>query len=385
MIDFHSVIRWTISLAIYAAILFLIYYFVRGITRRLKNKGRVAKPKQKNGSPRAAKTKDKAELSKFIRRVKRKSGIPREYIILLISSVIAILIVLFGAIFTVTDTVDSNGNGMRELPLNESDTPTASESGDTIPPLDIIIVIATLIALAPYGFYVYLQRKRRIKYEQEFARFLFELSELLRGGLDPVTGVLELQSSTTLEVYGRIESLAPHIDLLAKQLEWGMTFEEGMFELAKQLKSELIEKYTYLVVQASRIGGGIGDVILQCSKDMENTFVLEREKDSLLREYITVIYVAQFILVGLLVLLYQTVLPSLQSMTAAAGAGAITGFAISPVNIDFQTSFFRVMMINGFASGIIGGIMSEGDVRQGIKHSVILVTVSLIVCLIFLT
>ena len=246
-------------------------------------------------------------------------------------------------------------------------------------------MIATLIALAPYGFYVYLQRKRRIKYEQEFARFLFELSELLRGGLDPVAGVLELQSSTTLEVYGRIESLSPHIDLLAKQLEWGMTFEEGMFELAKQLKSELIEKYTYLVVQASRIGGGIGDVILQCSKDMENTFVLEREKDSLLHEYITVIYVAQFILVGLLVLLYQTVLPSLQSMTAAAGAGAITGFAISPVNIDFQTSFFRVMMINGFASGIIGGIMSEGDVRQGIKHSVILVTVSLIVCLIFLT
>jgi len=53
-------------------------------------------------------------------------------------------------------------------------------------------------------------------------------------------------------------------------------------------------------------------------------------------------------------------------------------------NIDFPRAFFHIMMINGFASGIIGGIMSEGDARQGIKHSVILVTVSFVVCLVFL-
>lgn len=151
-------------------------------------------------------------------------------------------------------------------------------------------MIAVLIALAPYGFYVYVQKRRRIRYEQEFARFLFELSELLRGGLDPVAGVIELAASATPDVYRGMESLAPHIDLLAKQLNWGMTFEEGMFDLSKQLKSKFIEKYTYLVVQASRIGGGIGDVIMQCSADMEKTFALEREKDAELKEFILIIY-----------------------------------------------------------------------------------------------
>jgi flagellar protein FlaJ len=159
-----------------------------------------------------------------------------------------------------------------------------------------------------------------------------------------------------------------------------------MFDLSKQLKSKFIEKYTYLVVQASRIGGGIGDVILQCSTDMEKTFALEREKDAELKEFILIIYIAQFILVGMLLMLLQMLIPALQGMAMTPGDDAVTslGFSISPVNIDFPMAFFHVIMINGFASGIIGGIMSEGDARQGIKHSVILMTVSLIVCLIFL-
>ena len=398
-------IRWVVSLAVHAIILFLIYRFaVRGIkwSRLSKNlkarffsrkKDRSVEPKKKE---RAVEPKEKAKklaLAEFIRKAGIRSGLRMEYFVVLIPIVVAIMVVIFGAVFFVPGE-NSDARGQTPLPTPLPSPSPTSESEEIEPrsmdenatPMDKIIVIAALIALAPYGFYVYVQKRRRIRYEREFARFLFELSELLRGGLDPVAGVIELASSATPEVYRRMESLAAHIDLLAKQLKWGMTFEEGMFELAKRLKSELIEKYTYLVVQASRIGGGIGDVIMQCSADMEKTFALEREKDAELREYILIIYIAQFILVAMLVMLQQMVIPALQSMSVASGAEAVTsfGFAIAPLNIDFPRAFFHITMINGFASGIIGGIMSEGDARQGIKHSVILVTVSFVVCLVFL-
>jgi pilus assembly protein TadC len=399
-------IRWSISLAVHAIILFLICHFAARSIRwsklykKLKDRMKVARSLSKKKEKKIVslrvepkEKKKKVGLSEFIRKARTRGSIRREYFIVLIPVVVAIMVVIFGAVFFVPG---KNSNALRQTPFPTplpSPSPT-SESAEIEPQsmdentiaMDKIIVIAGLIALAPYGFYVYMQKRRRIRYEREFARFLFELSELLRGGLDPVAGVIELASSATPEVYRRMESLAPHIDLLAKQLKWGMTFEEGMFELAKRFKSELIEKYTYLVVQASRIGGGIGDVILQCSTDMEKTFALEREKDAELREYILVIYIAQFILVAMLVMLQQMVIPALQSMSAASGAEAVAGFgfAISPVNIDFPRSFFHIMMINGFASGIIGGIMSEGDARQGIKHSVILAAVSFVVCLVFL-
>ncbi len=205
---------------------------------------------------------------------------------MLVPAVVAILFLIFGAVFFVPGQVEpatvvpTPQTSPSPVPESEETVHPAKPSVDkSANPMEKIAVIAMLIALAPYGFYVYVDKRRRIRYEREFARFLFELSELLRGGLDPVAGVIELASSATPEVYRRMESLAPHIDLLAKQLKWGLTFEEGMSELAKRLKSELIEKYTYLVVQASRIGGGMGDVIMQCSADMEKTFALEREKD----------------------------------------------------------------------------------------------------------
>lgn len=401
-------IRWAISLAVYATLLFFIYRFVARCLRRsklykkLRDRFKVArffpkkKPKKKvpsrtDGPPKKEK---KVVLSEFIKKVRIRGGIRREYLIVLIPAVIGIMVAIFGVVFFVSDQVDSESDALGQAPLSTPTPSTTSESGENEPKnrdenaflLNIIIVIAVLIALAPYGFYVYVQKRRRIRHEQEFARFLFELSELLRGGLDPVAGVIELAASATPDVYRGMESLAPHIDLLAKQLKWGMTFEEGMFDLSKQLKSKFIEKYTYLVVQASRIGGGIGDVILQCSTDMEKTFALEREKDAELKEFILIIYIAQFILVGMLLMLLQMLIPALQGMAMTPGDDAVTslGFSISPVNIDFPMAFFHVIMINGFASGIIGGIMSEGDARQGIKHSVILMTVSLIVCLIFL-
>ncbi len=396
-------IRWAVSLAVHAIILFFIYRFAaRGIRRsklykKLKDRTKVTRSLSRREEKKIVslrvepKEKEKkVGLSEFIRKVRIRSGIKIEYFIVVIPAVVAIMVVIFGAVFFVPGQVE-----IEDSTPSPSTTPESEEivlPTDKPPidknaiPMDKIVVIAALIALAPYGFYVYVQKRRRIRYEREFSRFLFELSELLRGGLDPVAGVIELASSATPEVYRRMESLAPHIDLLAKQLKWGMTFEEGMFELAKLLKSELIEKYTYLVVQASRIGGGIGDVIMQCSADMEKTFALEREKDAELREYILIIYIAQFILVAMLVMLQQMVIPALQSMSAASGTEAVTGFgfAIAPINIDFPRSFFHIMMINGFASGIIGGVMSEGDARQGIKHSVILAAVSFVVCLVFL-
>ncbi len=401
-------IRWAICLAVYATLLFFIYRFVARCLRRsklykkLRDRFKVArffpkkKPKKKvssrTGGP--PKKEKKVVLSEFIKKVRIRGGIRREYLIVLIPAVIGIMVAIFGVVFFVSDQVDSESDALGQVPLSTPTPSTTSESGENEPKnrdenaflLNIVIVIAVLIALAPYGFYVYVQKRRRIRHEQEFARFLFELSELLRGGLDPVAGVIELAASATPDVYRGMESLAPHIDLLAKQLKWGMTFEEGMFDLSKQLKSKFIEKYTYLVVQASRIGGGIGDVILQCSTDMEKTFALEREKDAELKEFIMIIYIAQFILVGMLLMLLQMLIPALQGIAMTPGDDAVTslGFSISPVNIDFPMAFFHVIMINGFASGIIGGIMSEGDARQGIKHSVVLMTVSLIVCLIFL-
>jgi flagellar protein FlaJ len=114
--------------------------------------------------------------------------------------------------------------------------------------LDEIFVFAVLIAIAPYAIDITLQKRNTRRKEELYTEFLFKLSELMRGGLDPIKSVKEL-SKTDLGI------LTPHVRIASTAMLYGKSFEESMKSMAKSLHSELVTRYTTLVVQASYSGG----------------------------------------------------------------------------------------------------------------------------------
>lgn len=263
------------------------------------------------------------------------------------------------------------------------------ETQETRNNLDQVIVFAVLIAITPYSIDVYLASKRTRRYEEEFVGFLYELSELLRGGLDPLGAIKEI-ASPALESERSLHALTPHLQKAAAQIGWGVSFEEVISTMAESLKSPLISKYSYLIVQAARLGAINTAIILKSADDLEKTLQLEREKEAGLKEYLLIIYAAQLILIGLIFMLNSTLLPSILSMMSASvgGKGAANfgfGFSLSGLNITkFRTGFFHIIMINAFASGIIAGQLTEGKARHGLKHSVILMILGYTISLAFL-
>lgn len=254
---------------------------------------------------------------------------------------------------------------------------------------DQIIVFAVFIAITPYSIHVYFVERRRKRYEEEFVGFLYELSELLRGGLDPLGAIKEI-ASPALQSERSLHALTPHLQKAAVQIGWGVSFDEVVSTMAESLKSPLISKYSYLIVQASRLGSINTTIILKSADDLEKTLQLEREKEAGLKEYLLIIYAAEFILIGLIFLLNSTLLPSIldmMKMSSSAGDNGMAGFGISSTALDitkFRTAFFHVIMINGFASGIIAGQLAEGKARHGLKHSVILMIIGYAISLAFL-
>jgi len=249
--------------------------------------------------------------------------------------------------------------------------------------LDQIVVFAVLITITPYSIDVYLETRRKKRYEEEFIGFLYELSELLRGGLDPVNAIKEI-ASPALESEQSLNALAPHLKKAAAQIAWGVSFENVISSMAESLKSPLISKYSYLIVQASRLGAVSPAIILKAADDLEKTLQLEREKDAELKEFIMIIYGSELILIGMTYLLNSTLLPSILNMVKG---GTGEAYGISSIGMDigtFRRGFFHVIMINAFASGIIAGQLSEGKARHGLKHSVILMIVGYAVSLAFL-
>lgn len=313
--------------------------------------------------------------------------IKREYIILLIPALIALMLIVVYMLpasekqQTIEYTPeDASASVNINTSLNET---AAIQSKGIKITLDQVIVFAVLITITPYSIDVYLDNRKKRRYEQEFIGFLYELSELLRGGLDPLNAITEI-ASPEVESDQSLNALAPHLKKAAAQIAWGVSFENVISTMAESLKSPLISKYGYLIVQASKLGAISPAIILKAADDLEKTLQLEREKEAELKEFIMIIYAAEAILIGIIYLLNNTLLPSILDMVKG-GSGAAFGISSIGMTISqFRTGFFRVIMINAFASGIIAGQISEGKARHGLKHSVILMIVGYVVSLTFL-
>jgi flagellar protein FlaJ len=313
------------------------------------------------------------------KKIYNKYNLKREHIILLLPALIAVILVVISIL------PSGQQNISEEDYTNVTKEVTITNDQGVPKNLDQVIVFAVLIAITPYSIDVYLTRKRTTRYEEEYIGFLYEFSELLRGGLDPLGAIKEI-ASPALETGRSLQALSPHLKKAAAQIEWGVSFETVIASMAESLKSPLLSKYSKLIVQASRLGAMSPAIILKCADDLEKTLQLEHEKEAALKEYLFIIYAAQFILIGLIFLLNSTLLPSVLSMfKTEMGKGSPLGIAAPSMNLaSFKTGFFHVIMINAFASGIIAGQLTAGKARHGLSHSVILILISYTASLAFL-
>ncbi|VVB96449.1 Type II secretion system (T2SS), protein F [uncultured archaeon] len=318
-----------------------------------------------------------------LKKIYNKYNLKREYIILLLPALIAVILLVI--IIVLPSGQENTGYISEEGFTNASKEVTITKDQGVYKNLDQVLVFAVLIAIIPYSIDVYLARRRIRRYEEEYIGFLYELSELLRGGLDPLNAIKEI-ASPAIETERGLHALSPHLKKAAAQTEWGVSFESVIASMAESLKSPLISKYSKLIVQASRLGAISPAIILKSADDLEKTLQLEHEKEAALKEYLFIIYAAQFILIGLIYILNSSLLPSILNMfKMGTGGGTSFGIAAPKMNLaSFKVGFFHVIMINAFASGIIAGQLTEGKARYGLRHSVILILISYTASLAFL-
>lgn len=321
---------------------------------------------------------------KDLKKIYNKYNLKKEHIILLLPVLIAVILIVVSVLLP--SGQENNGYVSEEGFTNATKEVTITNDQGPYKNLDQVMIFAALIAITPYSIDVYLTRKRIRRYEEEYIGFLYELSELLRGGLDPLGAIKEI-ASPAIETGRGLHALSPYLKEAAAKIEWGVSFETVIAGMADSLKSPLISRYSKLIVQASRLGAISPAIILKSADDLEKTLQLEHEKDAALKEYLFIIYAAQMILIGLIYLLNSTLLPSVLDMfkIGTGGVGSPVGLAAPRMNLaNFKTGFFHVIMINAFASGIIAGQLTEGKARYGLRHSVIMILISYAASLAFL-
>jgi archaellum biogenesis protein FlaJ (TadC family) len=150
--------------------------------------------------------------------------------------------------------------------------------------------------------------------------------------------------------------------------------------MARNIKSDLVQRYATIIGETSRIGGDPAIVIHRAAKDMDDFIKLNKERRRQLTTQASIVYIAVAVL---LIVLYQLVImfPSIGTidfgLMGQTNVEDIKGTAIARMSfIEVKRQFFDLCLINAVGTGTVIGSLIDGHFKYGLIHSLILTAVS---------
>jgi flagellar protein FlaJ len=131
-----------------------------------------------------------------------------------------------------------------------------------------------------------------------------------------------------------------------------------------------------MIIEASRSGGRVEKVFDPMGKFIQTTLLLDKERRTQTRPYIAIIYVAFFVFLFTIVLLFRSFFVSMQGLSVLATA------VLPPSAIE--RIFFHMTSIQAFFGGLVAGKMGEGTIKAGLKHSLVLMLCGYVALKLFL-
>jgi len=233
------------------------------------------------------------------------------------------------------------------------------------------IFFAIFLGTGTFGIYEYLRLRRVRKIDDRFPDFVRDLAESRRAGMTFTKAILYASKGN----YGVLTS---EIKKISQQISWGSSVEEALAAFARRVNTKLIRRTISLIIEASRSGGNVADVLDAASKDAREIRLLERERRSNMMSYVAIIYVGMGVFLLIIAILCVTLIPAMTGegstalSAAMGGSGVITKADIVPV-------FFYANLSQSIGMGLVTGVFEEGNIVSGVKHIFIMSLVTWVV------
>ncbi len=221
----------------------------------------------------------------------------------------------------------------------------------------------------PIAIYTYYERNRIDDIEKHFPDFLRDLAEYHNSGLPIAQAIMEAAKGD----YGY---LTPEIKKMAAEISWGIPFEESLERLESRINSPFIKKAITIITTAEAQGGEVSAILETLGEDLRKLKELNEERKGKLSVYTVTIYVIFLLLLMITVMLTATLAPAIPKIQVAGQF--FSGVTGGLTEEDFRTLLFHVSLIEAFFAGLISGQMGEGSVMAGLKHSIILVGITIL-------
>ena len=239
------------------------------------------------------------------------------------------------------------------------------------------LAIGLMVMCGPYGFYTSYNHRKIVEIESRLPDFLRDVSEGGRFGMT-------LADSIKASSRGRYGHLTPEIQRMASQIDWGVSATDAMKLFVERVDTPLVRRMVTIVIKANEAGGNVADVLDMVAHDARETLLNRNERSIAMSTYTVVIYVAFAVFLATIYILNSTFLPEMVRASSSIAEGAeevggtlpvqVKGEVVPQINLIFAIA----VVIHAFGDGILAGVLQDGRLANGFRHSFIMLLIGLI-------
>jgi len=264
---------------------------------------------------------------------------------------------------------DSDGDGIPD----QGQTPTQR--------LLNFLFLGMAVMFGPWAFYTSKKQSELLAIERRLPDFLRDVAEAGRFGMTLADAIVVASS-------GRYGKLTPEIKRMAAQIEWGVPASETLRMFAERINTPLVARVVTIVIKASDAGGSVADVLSMVAHDTKEEQLSQQEREIQMSTYLAVIYISFFVFLVTIIILQLTFLPKIRLAgtnvaLAAEEAGIEGGVGGSDLDVTaipaIEIAFFLSSMIHAIGDGAMAGVLQNGSVPNGLRHSVIMLIMGFVI------
>ena len=236
-----------------------------------------------------------------------------------------------------------------------------------------LIGIGILIGVSPFVFSTIRETKIENEKEEMFLEFARNLAESGKTGIPISKSIISMKNKP----YG---VLSEYIKKLANQIYLGIPLGTALKVFSKDVNNKTISRAITLIGQAEKSGGDIGEILESVAGAVNTSDKLKKERKALISTLVVQGYIIFFIFMIIILVLQFKIIPMISGISGLeSGIGGAAKATSSVTGAEVSSSFFYLLLIQGFFSGLAIGKLAERDFKAGIKHSFILVILGFLV------
>jgi len=233
------------------------------------------------------------------------------------------------------------------------------------PAFSLVLGIGIIVGVLPFVFSTIAETNIAREKEEMFLEFARNLVESVKMGSSISKSILILKNRN-------YEVLNRHVGKLANQISMGIPLNIAMQTFSKDINNKKISKAITLIRQAERAGGDIGKILESVAEAVSTTDKLKKERKAAISALMVQGYIIFFVFIIIISVMQFQILPLVSGLAGTVSIGGIETAGAGFDKKEIADAFLDLLLVQGLFSGLIIGKLAEESIKNGVKHSFIL-------------